>query len=339
MGGGVHLHVASGYSARYGASHPHDLVARAAERGISTLALTDRDTVTGIVRFAKAAMAAGVRPVLGVDLAVAPHTLAGPALNLRTPVRGGAHVAEAPLRVTLLAQDISGWARLCRIVSTAHATAAGGPPVVTWPVLQQYADEKLTILLGPASEPVRALSAGRPDLAEQLLAPWQEVAGANLRLEVLHWGLQGLGAGSSRLAAHTLGLADRLAIPTVLTNAVRYADPAQHRIADVLDAARRLRPIDARALDCGERWLKGPEQMAAAAELMSQSAGAGPGRAAALLAETARTAEECEIDPVIDLGLGRSHFPEPTVVGAEPTLGGAMRLLTQRCEAGMAARG
>ncbi|MFD8342277.1 DNA polymerase III subunit alpha [[Kitasatospora] papulosa] len=339
MGGGVHLHVASGYSARYGASHPHDLVARAAERGISTLALTDRDTVTGIVRFAKAAMAAGVRPVLGVDLAVAPHTLAGPALNLRTPVRGGAHVAEAPLRVTLLAQDISGWARLCRIVSTAHATAADGPPVVTWPVLQQYADEKLTILLGPASEPVRALSAGRPDLAEQLLAPWQEVAGANLRLEVLHWGLQGLGAGSSRLAAHTLGLADRLAIPTVLTNAVRYADPAQHRIADVLDAARRLRPIDARALDCGERWLKGPDQMAAAAELISQSAGAGPGRAAALLAETARTAEECEIDPVIDLGLGRSHFPEPTVVGAEPTLGGAMRLLTQRCEAGMAARG
>ncbi|MER7141129.1 DNA polymerase III subunit alpha [[Kitasatospora] papulosa] len=339
MGGGVHLHVASGYSARYGASHPHDLVARAAERGISTLALTDRDTVTGIVRFAKAAMAAGVRPVLGVDLAVAPHTLAGPALNLRTPVRGGAHVAEAPLRVTLLAQDISGWARLCRIVSTAHATAADGPPVVTWPVLQQYADEKLTILLGPASEPVRALSAGRPDLAEQLLAPWQEVAGANLRLEVLHWGLQGLGAGSSRLAAHTLGLADRLAIPTVLTNAVRYADPAQHRIADVLDAARRLRPIDARALDCGERWLKGPDQMAAAAELISQSAGAGPGRAAALLAETARTAEECEIDPVIDLGLGRSHFPEPTVVGAEPGLGGAMRLLTQRCEAGMAARG
>ncbi|MFE1190110.1 DNA polymerase III subunit alpha [[Kitasatospora] papulosa] len=339
MGGGVHLHVASGYSARYGASHPHDLVASAVERGISTLALTDRDTVTGIVRFAKAAMTAGVSPVLGVDLAVAPHTPAGPALRPRTPVRGGAHVAEAPLRVTLLAQDIAGWARLCRIVSTAHAAADGGPPVVAWPVLQQYADQKITILLGPASEPVRALSAGRPDLAEQLLVPWRDVAGANLRLEVLNWGRQGLGAGSSRLAAHTLNLADRLSVPAVLTNAVRYADPGQHRIADVLDAARRLRPIDTRALDCGERWLKGPDQMAAAADLICQSAGAGPGRAAALLTETARTAEQCEIDPVADLGLGRPHFPEPTVVGAEPGTGGAMRLLTQRCEAGMAARG
>ncbi|WP_158716093.1 hypothetical protein [Streptomyces sp. NRRL B-24720] len=42
-----------------------------------------------------------------------------------------------------------------------------------------------------------------------------------------------------------------------LTNAVRYADPAQHRVADVLDAARLLRPINRRRLDCGERWLRG----------------------------------------------------------------------------------
>ncbi|MET8404064.1 DNA polymerase III subunit alpha [Streptomyces sp900116325] len=337
--GGVHLHVASGYSARYGASHPHDLVERATERGITTLALTDRDTVTGIVRFAKAAMAADVRPVFGVDAAVAPHTPARHAARVRTPVRGGAHVPEAPLRVTLLAQDLSGWARLCRIVSAAHATAAGGPPIVAWPVLQQYADQGLTVLLGPASEPLRALSAGRPDITEELLVPWRELAGPNLRLEVLHWGLEGLGPGSLRLAAHTLGLADRLSIPTVLTNAVRYADPAQHRIADVLDAARLLRPIDRRRLDCGERWLRCPAEMAAAAERICEAAGAGPDRAAQLLAETVRTAEQCAIDPVVDLGLGTPHFPEPTLVGAEPGAGGAMRLLKQRCEAGMVARG
>ncbi|MER7810300.1 DNA polymerase III subunit alpha [Streptomyces sp900116325] len=339
MGGGVHLHVASGYSARYGASHPHDLVARAAERGIGTLALTDRDTVTGIVRFAKAATAAGVRPVFGVDVAVAPHSPGGPLQRGRAPVRGGAHVVEAPLRVTLLAQHVAGWARLCRLVSAAHATSAGGPPIVSWPVLRQYTDEGLTIVLGPASEPVRALSSGRPDIAEQLLDPWREVAGANLRMEVLWWGREGLGPGSLRLAAHTLALADRLGIPAVLTNAVRYADPGQHRLADVLDAARLLRPIDRRRLDCGERWLKAPGVMAAAAEQICRAAGAGPGRGAALLAETARTGEQCVIDPVADLGLGRPHFPEPTVAGADPSAGGAMRLLRQRCEAGMVARG
>ncbi|WLQ53810.1 DNA polymerase III subunit alpha (plasmid) [Streptomyces poriferorum] len=343
MGGGVHLHVASGYSARYGASHPHDLVARAAERGIQTLALTDRDTVTGTVRFAKAATAAGVRPIFGVDVAVAPSTPPAPAGSgvgrVRNPVRGGAHVIEAPLRMTLLAQDAAGWGRLCRLVSAAHATTGGGLPVVSWPVLREYVDQGLTVLLGPASEPVRALSAGRPDVAEELLAPWREVAGVNLRLEVLWWGLQGLGPGSLRLAAHTLGLADRLDIPAVLSNAVRYADQGQHRIADVLDSARLLRPIDRRRLDCGERWLKDPGAMAAAAEQICRAAGAGPGRAAALLAETARTGEQCVIDPVADLGLGRPHFPEPSVVGADPGEGGAMRLLRQRCEAGMLARG
>ncbi|KOU65121.1 DNA polymerase III subunit alpha [Streptomyces sp. IGB124] len=341
MGYGVHLHVASGFSARYGASHPHDLVRRAAERGIDTLALTDRDTVTGAVRFAKAALEAGVRPVFGVDVAVASHTPVRPgaAPRLRTPARGGAHVVEPPLRVTLLARSAAGWGRLCRLVSAAHAGAGGGAPVVSWETLRQYAGEELVVLLGPVSEPVRALSAGRPDVAERLLAPWRDLAGGNLRLETVCWGVPGTGPGSVRLAARTLGLADQLGVPAVLTNAVRYADPGQHRIADVLDAARLLRPIDWRRLDCGRRWLTGPEQMAAAAARIAEAAGAGRGRAGGLLAETVRTGEACVVDPVADLGLGRPHFPEPEVVGAEPGPGGAMRLLRQRCEAGMFARG
>lgn len=131
-GGFTHLHVASGYSARYGASLPDALVQRAAERGMTTLALTDRDTVAGTVRFAKAAAAAGIRPVFGVNMAAAPFTAPGPAAGRsRTPVPGGAHVQEPPLRITLLAQNLSGWARLCRLVSAAHAEAGDGLPVVS----------------------------------------------------------------------------------------------------------------------------------------------------------------------------------------------------------------
>jgi error-prone DNA polymerase len=105
-------------------------------------------------------------------------------------------------------------------------------------VLREYADRDLVLLLGPASEPARALSAGRPDVAEQLLAPWCELAGPRLRLESVYLGREGTGPGSLRLAARTVGLADQLGVPVVLTNTVRYADPAQHRLADVLDAAR-----------------------------------------------------------------------------------------------------
>ncbi|MFF1443320.1 DNA polymerase III subunit alpha [Streptomyces sp. NPDC058295] len=337
--GFTHLHVASGYSARYGASLPAAVVHRAAERGMTTLALTDRDTVAGTVRFAKAAAAAGIRPVFGVDIAVAPLTPPGPSAGRpRTPARGGAHVIEPPLRITLLAQNAAGWARLCRLVSAAHAEADGALPVVSWPALRAYADEDLVVLLGPASEPVRALSAGRPDVAERLLAPWRELAGERLRLEGVFLGGQGTGAGSLRLAARTVGLADQLGVRVVLTNAVRYADPAQHRLADVLDAARLLRPVDRRYLDGGERWLKDPAGMAAVAERIAQAVGDDRTRAGRLLAETEATGQSCTLTPA-DLGLGRPHFPEPSVVGATGERGSAMRLLRQRCEAGMVARG
>ncbi|GGK69536.1 DNA polymerase III subunit alpha [Ornithinimicrobium pekingense] len=66
----VHLHVASSASMRYGASHPAELVRRAAALGQPALALTDRDGLYGAVRFARACGDAGVAPVLGVDLAL-----------------------------------------------------------------------------------------------------------------------------------------------------------------------------------------------------------------------------------------------------------------------------
>ncbi|MFI1867003.1 DNA polymerase III subunit alpha [Streptomyces jumonjinensis] len=349
MEGFTHLHVASGYSARYGASHPHALVQRAAERGMSALAVTDRDSVAGVVRFAKAAGERGVRPVLGVDLAVEALVPVRPHRR-PAPVRGGAHLQEPPLRITLLARDARGWAALCRLTSAAHARPVDGFPVVSWEALRRHAGSGagsgpgggpgsgLIALLGPLSEPLRALSAGRPDLAERLLAPWREVFGAALRLEAVAHGRPGAGPGSLRLAAHTLRFADRTGVPAVLTNAVRYADARQHRTADVLDAARLLRPVDRRRLDSGERWLKDPAAMRAAAGRIAEAAGLGLGRARELLAETARTAALCRVDPVADLGIGQRHLPEPGTVGAVDAADAA-RVLRERCEAGLIRRG
>ncbi|KIZ15961.1 hypothetical protein SNA_22175 [Streptomyces natalensis ATCC 27448] len=276
---------------------------------MTTLALTDRDTVAGTVRFATAAAAAGIRPVFGIDVAVAPLTPPDPtAVRQRTPVRGGAHVMEPPLRITLLAQSAAGWARLCRLVSAAHTEADGTAPVVSWPVLRAYADQDLVVLLGPATEPVRALSAGRLDVAEQLLAPWRELAGERLRLETVYLGRQGTGAGSLRLAARTVGLPDQLGVRTVLANAVRYADPDQHRLADVLDAARLLRPVDRQHVDGGERWLKHSTAMTAAAEQIARAVSDDPTQARRLLAETEATGHTRERTTA--LALQRSLLPQ-----------------------------
>src|SRR3954467_5774168 len=186
MAGFAHLHVASGYSERYGAAHPEHLVRRAAERDVTTLALTDRDTVTGAVRFAQACAGTGVRPVFGVDLAVEALAPPPPGRRRPAPARGGAEGGGPPLGFVLLAQGREGWARLCRITSAAHEGALSGTaPVVAWEALREYGGPGLTVLLGPLSEPVRALSVGREDVAMKLLAPWKEVFGRGVRLEAV----------------------------------------------------------------------------------------------------------------------------------------------------------
>ncbi|MFH8790390.1 DNA polymerase III subunit alpha [Streptomyces roseoverticillatus] len=350
----THLHTASGFSMRYGATHPERLAERAAERGMDAVALTDRDTLAGAVRFATASTEAGVRPVFGVDLAVRDDPPQPPQPSAhsrpRTPVRGGAFVDESAPRAVFLARDgARGWAALCGLVSAAHAsgstggTAAGARPGLTRADLAAAAPgirTPLHVLLGPGSEPGRALAAGRPDRAARLLAPWREMFGDALRLEVVCHGRTGTGPGSLRLAARTAGFAAEQGVPAVLSNAVRYADPGQGPVADVLDAARRLVPIDPRrpeSLDSGERWLKGPAAMAALAERIAEAAGLGRDAARRLLATTEETAAACLVDPEDDLGLGRVHFPEAHLVGAGHRT--ADRVLRSRCTAGMVLRG
>lgn len=341
MPGFTHLHTVSGFSARYGASHPERLAERAFERGMDALALTDRDTLAGTVRFAKACAKAGVRPCSARSWRSPPRVRGRrPHGDLRTPGPAPCPRARRRLRrrvgprVTFLARDgARGWADLCRLVSAAHT--AEGSPLLSWP--DNHADG-LTVLLGPDSDVGRALAAGRPDRAARLLVPWREVYGDALRLEAVWHGRTGIGPGSLRLAARTVGFAAEQGVRPVLSNAVRYADPGQGEVADVLDAARRLVPIGAtKELDSGEAWLKDAGAMRHAAERIVESAGFRRDTAHRLLEQTRATAAECLVDPEDDLGMGAVHFPEPHLVGAGRRT--AQRALASRAAAGMVRRG
>ena len=342
----VHLHVASGYSLRHGASHPYRLVERAAEHEQDTLALTDRDGVYGAVRFVKACVRAGIRPVLGVDLAVEPSGLLDPSpprptssARTHTPVRGGATRDARLPRVTVLAGSRRGWASVCRLVSATHLRGERGQPVTTLETIAAYAEDTV-MLLGPHSELGRAITGHRDDLALAVLARWREVTDpGSLLIEVVSHRMPGSGPGSTVHAARMAALADVAGLDAVLTNAVRHADPADAAVLDVLDATRRLVPLDLRHLDRrnAEGFLKSGKQMAEVADEIGRAAGLGGQAGHRLLARTRQLGERTALDPAADLGLGSLHLPEftPSDVGPGAT---AQRALRQRCEAGLTRR-
>lgn len=357
----VHLHVASGFSLRFGASHPDALVQRAAEHGMDTLALTDRDGTYGAVKFVLAARRAGIRPVLGVDLAVVPTegaaagaSLGGRPPRRRTPARGGV-ARDLPARqggsarVTFLALGRAGWAALCRMVSSVHLAGERGRPVATLDLLAPHlAGGDVLVLLGPSSDLGAVATRRRDDLAPVVLAPWLEVVPRDrLVVELVSHRLGGRGGdwgpGTSAHAARTAGLARRAGLTTVLTNAVRYADRLDAPTIDVLDAARRLVPLGSAGLrDVGpdgsrgnaEGFLKSGKQMQEVADEICRLAEPGDSARGArrLLARTRAVADRCALDPRADLGIGEVHFPELALVDAAPHRT-ADAVLRARCEA------
>ena len=298
--GFAHLHVASSFSLRYGTASPAKLVARAAELGMPALALTDRDGLYGAFKHVKACADAGIKPLLGADLALRDG-----------PVTG---------RVTLLAVGRQGWASLCRLVSAAHAAheaqatapAAGDRddvPAVTPALIAEHA-AGLIVLLGPASDVGQAIAARRPDRAGRALARWRRHTEAVVEI------VDQLEPHSTFRAARMAELAAAAQVPAVLTNAVRYLDPAGSLAAQVLDAARRLVPLGSPQLvpHNGRAWLAGPADMAVIAQrvaaAMSGRRASATTTAIRLLQATADLATRCALDPAADLGIGARHLPE-----------------------------
>jgi error-prone DNA polymerase len=359
----AHLHVASSYSMRYGTASPAMLAARARELGLPALALTDRDGLYGAVKHAAACRQAEISPILGVDLALraenrnargtreAPGTR-GSGSSHRKPRGRPVNPAAVPprlanetaARVTLLAlgegggpgeSPAPGWASLCRLVSAVHQSGERSVPAVTPDLVADHADG-LVVLLGPASDVGRAIAARRPDRAAAALARWRERAETVIEIVDHH------GPGDTGHAIRMLRLAREAGLPAVLTNAVRYLEPADAPVAQVLDAARQLVPLGRRHLagHNAQAHLKDSEQMARVAARICGSGscpglGSCPGRcgdpAHQLLADTAALARQCSLSQAYDLGLGRMHLPE--------TKGDALAQLRQRCQAGLARRG
>lgn len=266
------LHCHSAYSFLDGAAQPEELVDRAVRLGLSGLALTDHDNLCIALPFAQIARAAGLPPITGCELTVVD--------------------ADGPLHLVLLAEDRTGYANLCRLVTAAHAgTRPGGaallePAAPLTAVLEHAAG--LTCLTGcPAHG---ALSAPDPAVARRRRDLLLEAFGGRLAVELQ----RPLRQGAEPVLRRLVGLAGERGLPVVATNDVHIHLRRRGPLQDALVAIRTHAPLGARteALRGNrEHVLKGPAEMARLFADLPEA-----------LRETLRIAERCRFDVTADLG-------------------------------------
>ena len=247
----VELHCASAFSFLQGASLPEILIDRAVELGYPALALLDRDGVYGAPRFHKAALAAGVRPIIGAELT----------LNLGAGGAGQAGGAGPlppfqPVAIPVLCETQDGYRNLCRLITRMKMRAPKGEGALTLDDLDG-STRGLVALVGRAALSGHRFGVG--GLVDRLVGIFGR---DRVYVEVQRHFRRDEQADNQTL----VDLAGAFHVPVVATGGVRFAAPESrplfdvltciHHHTDLMRAGRRLAPN-------AERYLKPPAAMAA----------------------------------------------------------------------------
>ena len=234
------LHALSNFSFLEGASHPEELVAAAKEAGLAALAITDRNTLAGVVRAHVSAKASGLRLIIGARL----------------------DLQDAPSLVCL-PRDRAAYGRLCRLLSLGQGRAKKAHCHLTLADVAAHAEGQVLIILPPEGWDWRAAWAGDDGggFARDVGRIRREIGHAHVYLAATC----GYNGGDRARLAALDGIARRCSTPLVATNAVRFHDPARSRLADVLTAIRAGTTVAQagwRLFANAERHIKSPDAIA-----------------------------------------------------------------------------
>jgi DNA polymerase-3 subunit alpha len=282
----VHLHVHSEYSLLDGAARLRRLVDRAKHLGFPALALTDHGNLFGAMEFFNLARDAGVKPILGAELYVAP----GPRTE-RGPVDGQ---YEGANHLTVLVRNAVGYRNLIQLVSRGYLEGFYYKPRVDKELLARYADGLLVLSGCLNSEVSRLLLAGEPARAQQAAGWYAETFGRDFYfMEVQAHGLP----DQIRVTEGTLRIAQALGIGLAGTNDSHYlesSDARAHEVLLCLQTGAKLADPNRWRFSTEEFYLKSAEEMR---KVFAEMPGA--------YENTLAVAERCELQLAFD----QFHLP------------------------------
>ena len=305
----VHLHTHSEYSLLDGACRIEDLVAKAVEFGMPSLAITDHGVMYGNISFYDAARAAGVKPILGCEVYVATRSRTD-----RDP-----RLDKDQYHLVLLAKNQNGYRNLIKLVSIAHSEGHYYKPRVDKELLGEYSADLIALTACLSGEIPALILRDQYDQAERAIAEYADIFGReNVYLEIQDNGLEDQRKANEAL----IRLSRSTGLKLVATNDIHYLTPKDAEPHDVLLCIQTGSTLDdPKRMRFGSRefYMKSPEEMA---RLFAEVPEA--------LSNTLEVAERC----AIEFDFGASKLPDPGVPEGVPP----ERHMQEQARAGLVAR-
>lgn len=289
----AHLHVHTEYSLLDGSNKIKEYVARVKELGMDSAAITDHGVMYGVIDFYKAAKEAGINPIIGCEVYVAPNSRFD---RENTPGE------DRYYHLVLLAENNTGYANLMKIVSKGFVDGYYYKPRVDMEVLRRYHEGIIALSACLAGEIPRAISKGNYDAAKEAALRYLDCFGeGNFFLE-----LQDHGIPEQRNVNQQLyRMGQELGIGFVATNDVHYTyaqDAEPHDILLCIQTGKKLADEDRMRYEGGQYYVKSEEQMAALFPYAKEA-----------IENTQKIADRCHVE----IEFGVTKLPQFTVPDGE----------------------
>ena len=286
----THLHVHTEFSLLDGSNKIKEYVSRVKELGMTSAAITDHGVMFGVIDFYKAANAAGINPILGCEVYVAPNSRFD---------REAAHGDDRYYHLVLLAENNTGYQNLMKIVSRGFTEGYYYKPRVDMEILETYHEGIIALSACLAGEVQRYLVRGLYEEAKEVALRLSQCFGkGNFFLELQDHGIpeqKTVNTGLLRMSQET-------GIELVATNDVHYtyADDAEaHDILLCIQTGKKLSDENRMRYEGGQYYVKSEEEMRALFPYAKQA-----------IDNTQKIADRCHVE--IEFGVTKlPHFDVP----------------------------
>lgn len=286
----AHLHVHTEYSLLDGSNKIKEYVNRVKELGMTAAAITDHGVMFGVIDFYKAANAAGINPILGCEVYVAPNSRFD---------REATHGEDRYYHLVLLAENNQGYQNLMKIVSKGFVEGYYYKPRVDMEVLEQYHEGIIALSACLAGEVQRYLVRGLYEEAKEVALRYERCFGkGNFFLELQDHGIPEQKTVNTQL----LRMSQETGIELVATNDVHYTNAEDWEAHDVLlclQTGKKLSDENRMRYEGGQYYVKSEEEMKALFPYALQA-----------LENTQKIADRCHVE--IEFGVTKlPHFDVP----------------------------